>query len=277
MNIFQNEIIHFLVVCESMNISKAAEHLGIQQSGLSRSIKRLEENLGQKLFFRKNFGLVLSESGIQFLNAIKNIQANWDFNFQNILSHTDQDSNLIKIGLHPSFGQSYLPNIIATLSHKFPKTEIEVYPLQSLQITRKIIERQIDFGIVASPIRQPELTSKKIGEDFLATFKKNPESKTGFIILNPDLQNAHEYLSKFNNFKKILIQDYDLIAEAALTSDCLALLPYSVAKNYPKLQQVGNKLVKANISLICMVDKPKTQAYRNIYHEVLNSCLNLMN
>lgn len=40
------------------------------------------------------------------------------------------------------------------------------------------------------------------------------------------------------------------------------MLLYSVAKNYPKLHQVGNKLLKANISLICMTDIPKTKAYR---------------
>lgn len=155
---------------------------------------------------------------------------------------------------------------------KFPNTEIEVYPLQSLQVIKKIIEGQIDFGIVASPIKQPELISRTIGQDFLAAFKKKPETLSKFIIFNPETQNVSGLLKKYNKLKKILIKDYDLIAEVALSSDNLALLPYSVAKNYPKLQQIGNKLLKANISLICMVDKPKTKAYRNIYGSGLLIC-----
>jgi DNA-binding transcriptional LysR family regulator len=276
-NIFQNEIIHFLAVCESLNISKSSELLGIQQSGLSRSIKRLEINLGQKLFIRKNNGLMLSESGTQFLAAVKNAQSSWEISFKNILAHLDQDANLIKIGLHPSFGQSYLPEIIKKLSSKFPNTEIEVYPLQSFQITRKILEGQIDFGIVTSPTKQPELISKTIGQDFLAVYKLNPHLKSTFIIYNPETRNANDLLEKFKMYKKIIIKDYDLIAEAGLSSDNLVLLPYSVAKNYPKLQQVGNKLLKANISLICMVDKPKTKTYKNIYNEILSTCLKFIN
>jgi len=43
----QKEITYFLAVAECLNISKAAETLGIQQSGLSRAIHRLEQDLGK--------------------------------------------------------------------------------------------------------------------------------------------------------------------------------------------------------------------------------------
>lgn len=99
-----------------------------------------------------------------------------------------------------------MPEIVTRLTQKFPNTELEIYPLPSLQVTRKIIDGQIDFGVVASPIKQPELISKIKGQDFLATFKKSPDFLSPFIFLIPETQLAGNLLKKYNHMKKYLLQ-----------------------------------------------------------------------
>lgn len=85
----QKEITYFLAVAESLNISKAAEQLGIQQSGLSRAIHRLEQDLGQKLFQRKNIGLLLTPQGERFYRAVKDTKQRWEENFNLLLNDSD--------------------------------------------------------------------------------------------------------------------------------------------------------------------------------------------
>ena len=58
---------HFVCVAENANISKAARMLSITQPALSRSICRLEEALGVKLFYRGQNGLELTDAGRVFL------------------------------------------------------------------------------------------------------------------------------------------------------------------------------------------------------------------
>ena len=60
---FQKEYDYFLTLCETLNISRASEILGMQQGGLSKPLKKLEKSLGTELFIRKGRGLQITEFG----------------------------------------------------------------------------------------------------------------------------------------------------------------------------------------------------------------------
>ncbi len=270
---FQKEMTYFITVAETLNISKAAELLRIQQSGLSKAIQRLEEDLGQKLFQRKNMGLLLTPQGERFYLAVKDTKKHWEEKFNLLLNDTDQPMGMIRIGLHSSFGQLYLSQIILDLSQRFPQLELEIHDLPSFQTARKVLDNDIDFGIVVSDIKSPELIQKRIGSDYLATYQIHPDKLATHLFFNPDTQISNAHLKKFNKLKRIQIRGYELVAKAACESHhALAILPQSVARNYSNLKQTSGALVKAQISLICHKDKIKSQALRHIYEELLQSC-----
>ena len=269
----QREITYFLVVAETLNISKASEILGIQQSGLSRAIHRLEQDLGQKLFQRKNIGLQLTLQGERFYRAVKDTKQRWEENFNLLLNDSDIPTGLIKIGLHSSFGQIYLPNIIKSLCIQFPQLEIEVHCLPSFQTTRRILENEIDFGIVISDVKNPEMVQRNIGYDYLATYQLDISKIPTHFLINPETQMSSQMLKKHGKLKKISIRDYELLAKTACDSNyTLALLPNSVAKNYSNLHQVSGKLSKVQISLICHQGKLKLKAIKVIYDFILLAC-----
>lgn len=58
-----NQLRYYLEVCNCSSISKAAERIQMSQQGLSLSIRRLEDELGCDLFYRKSNGIVLTEVG----------------------------------------------------------------------------------------------------------------------------------------------------------------------------------------------------------------------
>ena len=55
---------YFLETAREENMSKAAERLHVSQSTLSKQMKRLEEELGKKLFIRHSFSIELTEEGM---------------------------------------------------------------------------------------------------------------------------------------------------------------------------------------------------------------------
>ena len=62
-----NQLQYFRVVAETQNMTEAAERLHITQPTLSKVIRRLEEDLGVKLFDRKPSRLELNPYGGSFL------------------------------------------------------------------------------------------------------------------------------------------------------------------------------------------------------------------
>lgn len=60
----------FLAVARTENMSRAAENLYVSQPTLSGSISRLEQELGMKLFDRKNNRIILNNAGRRFANYV---------------------------------------------------------------------------------------------------------------------------------------------------------------------------------------------------------------
>lgn len=274
MDILQKEISYFLLLAEHLNISKAAEIQGIQQSGLSRALNRLESDIGQKLFIRKNNGLVLTSSGMQFLEAVRNTKNSWENNFKKIIQNTDEPTGLIKIGFHSSFGQNYFPQIVKNISSAFPQIELEAHTLSSNLVARMTNEQELDFGIVISEIKNPNLIQKKIGNDFIAGFqsKHMANKKLEKVLFNPEMRNYLPVIKKYSKSKKIYIKDYEIMAKTALSGPFVALLPQSVAQNYENLMQTGGAYLRADISLVTHVEKMKARSFKLVFDQILSAC-----
>ena len=117
------------------------------------------------------------------------------------------------------------------------------------------------------------MIQKRIGSDYLAIYQRDSKNLATHFFMNPDTQISNSHLKKFNKLKRIQIKGYELVAKAAVESPhALALLPHSVARSSPELQQISGALVKAQVSLICHKDKIKSQALRWIYEEILGCC-----
>ncbi len=275
MDILQKEISYFLLLAEYLNISKAAEIQGIQQSGLSRALNRLESDVGQKLFIRKNSGLVLTGSGMQFLEAVRSTKNSWENNFKKIIQNTDEPTGLIKIGFHSSFGQNYFPQIVKNISASFPQVELEAHTLSSNQVLRMTNEQEFDFGIVISDIKNPNLIQKKIGYDFIAAFQSKDtgvNKKLEKILFNPEMRNYLPVIKKYSKSKKIYIKDYEIMAKTAQNGPFIALLPQSVAQNYKNLVQIGNAYLRADISLVTHIEKMQAKSFKMVFDQILSAC-----
>src|SRR4051812_33604682 len=66
---------HFIVLAEEKHFGRAAVRLEIDQSGLSRSIRRLEADLSLQLFVRSTRAVDLTTAGEAFLAEARNLVA----------------------------------------------------------------------------------------------------------------------------------------------------------------------------------------------------------
>ena len=66
-----DQLFYFQTVAKYKSFTKASEELNLSQPALSRSILRLEEEIGVPLFERKSRGVVLNQYGKVFLKVMQ--------------------------------------------------------------------------------------------------------------------------------------------------------------------------------------------------------------
>ena len=113
---FQN-LEYFLTTASEGNITRAAERLHVSQQALSNQIARLEQELGCKLFERKQ-NLVLTYAGLQFKASAEKIL---DIQRQTATEHRvyRNFTNLYSVGPSPFYDGA----LLIWLNYATPKEE----------------------------------------------------------------------------------------------------------------------------------------------------------
>lgn len=160
-----DQLRYFLKVAERGNYTRAAEDLDISQSALSRSVQKIEDELGQPVFERKTRAVTLTETGVLFQSRAQQIL--------NILEDTkaeitdDGQSGRIRVGAIPTIAPFYLPRILQDFSTAYPKATIIVQENTTDNLIKCCTQGEIDLAILALPIPAKYLKCEPLFEEEL--------------------------------------------------------------------------------------------------------------
>ena len=73
-----HDLSYFIEVSQTLNVSRAAERLGISQPTLSLAIQRLEKNLGANLLIRTKSGVHLTHAGTKLVAQARVLALEWE-------------------------------------------------------------------------------------------------------------------------------------------------------------------------------------------------------
>lgn len=143
-----NELRMFEAVHRYGSFTEAANQLFVSQPTASALIKKLEQNLGTKVFVRLGGSLKLTEAGEILLSYSKRILSLVDDSRKAIVGHKALYVNKIKIGASSIPGTYYLPNLLAQYQRDSPHTEINLKVGTSEEIRDLILRGELDLGII---------------------------------------------------------------------------------------------------------------------------------
>jgi len=111
-------------VAQRSSFTRAAEDLVISQPALSRSIQKLEEELGQPVFERKTRSVSLTEAGSLLQSRAQLVLAMLEDTKAEITD--DGKSGRVRVGAIPAIAPYFLPEVLGEILAAFPRAALIV-------------------------------------------------------------------------------------------------------------------------------------------------------
>lgn len=158
----------FLVVCEYMNYTKAAEALNLTQPAISGQIKYLENYYGVKLFVYENKKLSLTKQGEKLKRALQTVMHD-ELRLKRELAK-QTPAKVYRIGATLSLGDAYLPKVLPNYLEQHKELEIDVTVANTESLLKKLDQGMLDLVLTEGYFVKDEYENRLIREEELGVF-----------------------------------------------------------------------------------------------------------
>ncbi|MDW7745003.1 LysR family transcriptional regulator [Halomonas sp.] len=141
----------FKTLFEAGSASQAARTLGITQSGVSRSLSQLEQNLGLELFLREKNRLVATPEARELYEEILRLMGNIDELRHSVLALKEFGTSRLRIAAIPGLAFGFVPRLIAALLEDNRGFSISFDMMSSHDVLREVESGHADIGFVTLP------------------------------------------------------------------------------------------------------------------------------
>ena len=156
---------YFVAIAEEGSFTSAAERLWVAQPGLSTQIRRLENELGVKLFTRHTRGVDLTAAGELFLERARTALAAAD---AALSTGHDLEAGLvgtIRLGLSTEAGWHLTAELLARFGRARPAVELTVFEALGGTLLRDLRDGRLDAALAPSMFGSGELLRRRVGRE----------------------------------------------------------------------------------------------------------------
>lgn len=155
----------FCDLAETASFSKAASINGITQSAVSQQVRAMEVKFGVTLVERGRRNFALTPEGAALLEASRQILDVYNDLGARLHSLRDVISGALRIASIYSIGLHELPPRLKAFRERHPEVEVHVEYRRSSQVYQQVTDGEVDFGLVAYPMRRTGLVVDIFDED----------------------------------------------------------------------------------------------------------------
>ena len=201
----------FYTVANTGNISKAAKELYISQPAISKSIQKLEESVGCKLFSRSSRGVGLTDEGKLLYEHVSEAFETLTMGEEKLKRSIELGVGHLKIGVSSTLCKYLLLPYLKEFIRQNPHISISI-SCQSTNDTLKLLEdNKIDIGLIGKPENLKNIHFdflEEIEDIFVAAKDYLRNLKARGIQKDHILQSSTLMLLDKNNMTRQYIDDY---------------------------------------------------------------------
>lgn len=141
-----NNLKYFYEVVKYESFTNASNALLVSQPALSYSIKKLEEELGQKLIIRNSKKIELTSEGLALFNKLNAVKS--------ILFDDEKSQEKIAIGVIRVFADNFLEKAIYKFKQKYPGCNLEIFVSESRNLLSNFTNCNLNLIIDKYPYEE---------------------------------------------------------------------------------------------------------------------------
>jgi LysR family positive regulator for ilvC len=147
---------HFLNLADSLHFGRASEAGHVSPSALSRSIQRLEQEVGATLFERNNRSVSLTHAGRLFLDYARQALGEWDAIRNSLMEAAGELHGEISMFCSVTASHSFLFDILTRFRRDHPRIEIKLHTGDPEEALARVLAGGEDISIGARPAALPK-------------------------------------------------------------------------------------------------------------------------
>lgn len=151
---------YFVAVAEEGSLSEAARtRLHTAQSSLSRQLRDLENEVGVQLLERRSRGIVLTQSGMRFLEHSREILARID----EAVNDTRGVRTVLRVGSLPGLEPEVLPRVTELAQAHAPDVEVRIVSASSSRLVEQLRAGELDMALMRQVQDATDLHFEQVG------------------------------------------------------------------------------------------------------------------
>ncbi|TWE02131.1 LysR family transcriptional regulator [Pseudomonas sp. AG1028] len=156
---------YFETIAEIGHLGRAADKLNRSQPALTKSIQRLEESLGARLFQREGRGIKLTEVGELLLIRSKQLQMSVSETQREVRDLANGLIGNVRLGCAASMAEYLLPQLAASLLERAPEVRLSLSIAQDDVLKNSLKSGQLDAIISPLHAEDPQFVTYPILQD----------------------------------------------------------------------------------------------------------------
>lgn len=141
----------FLALAEHLHFGRAGEVMHMSASAVSRSVKRMEDDIGQRLFERDNRHVQLTEIGRQFQGYCQQSLSQWLSFTEEVKREAQVLRGEVSVYCSVTAVYSVLSEILEPFRRRYPGIDIKLHTGDQADAIKRVLAGEEDLSIAARP------------------------------------------------------------------------------------------------------------------------------
>jgi LysR family hydrogen peroxide-inducible transcriptional activator len=160
-----HQLRYFCAVAREGSFTRAAEHEHVAQPSLSQQVRKLEDELGARLFDRLGRTVRLTSFGQIFMQRAEAILREVSDAKREMEEMAGNDRGRIAVGAIPTVAPYFLPERLASFALKFPEVRVSVVEEITPVLLERLQEAAIDMAVLVLPVAGEQFLCEELSRE----------------------------------------------------------------------------------------------------------------